>query len=293
MSKVATTLCDTLMATCTSHLHQLEHTQLVPASQPTLEQSGLSCSLFTAGRARSSPSKAVRRHSLVLGVGVYRPSTSRCVHLTRYSWYRCTFLTLSKIYTRAGPHRAAPHSRSTPTRSGHSILQVTTDTPNNVKSNGQMSLSTLNAAESTASSSSNSISSTSHDSATTSPFKSSLAPVLHPSTPTRSSNPSSSACSSAHPSPNGTLTRSPSMDAMTPRSLKQYSADELGSAALGVPSPSPSSPSLTHEPADSPFFAGWQRDSRTHNDSGSPQGLANDLTSSPDQKRYSLSSSLG
>jgi hypothetical protein len=82
------------------------------------------------------------------------------------------------------------------------------------------------------------------------------------------------------------------MDAMTPRSLKQYNASDLGSAALGALSSS--SPPLAHEPADSPFFAGWERDCRTHGDSGSsPRGHTSDLTSSPEQKRYSLSSSLG
>lgn len=149
-----------------------------------------------------------------------------------------------------------------------------------------MSLSTADAAGVTATSITSTINS--HDSSNTpSTDKATLAPLAV--TPSRSncSNPSS-ACTSGHPSPNGTLTKPPSLDVTTPRSIKLYDLEDHVASTLMN--------SRDQEPTDSPFFAGW--DTKDSKGSGTPSTGSIVLQSTDpfytnEQKRYSFGSLAG
>lgn len=118
-------------------------------------------------------------------------------------------------------------------------------------------------------------------------IRSSLAPVSGTPSRSTSSNPAS-ACNSAHPSPNGTLTKPPSIDALTPRSVKLYDLEDHVASALRT--------SKNQEPSDSPFFAGWDASASkgaeplSTSEQVSPQ---EDLFDVHEQKSYSLASAAG
>jgi hypothetical protein len=103
------------------------------------------------------------------------------------------------------------------------------------------------------------------------------------------------------------LTRSPSLDATTPRSLKQFDPRDAEKAAATTTTASGTGTNDDNhntEPVESPFFAGWDRKASAkvgHEDVNTPStdDGADDELHTPDvfsaieQKRYSLTSSSG